>query len=173
MQNMRSALYSLVVGMLVLCVSGCGFYLRGTHGNADFSFRSIFIELPDTSTLGNTIRRTIRSNNKTQIAPDRDSAEVVMQVLSESKDKSVLSLNSQGRVREYTLHYQLNFRVVDAQGNELLEPTEIVLNRTIGYSDSQVLAKEAEEVLLYRDMQADMVQRVVQYLALVKCCDYE
>ncbi|MFN0162016.1 MAG: LPS assembly lipoprotein LptE, partial [Burkholderiales bacterium] len=33
------------------------------------------------------------------------------------------------------------------------------------FNDTQVLAKESEEALLYRDMQTDMVQQVLRRLA--------
>ena len=56
---------------------------------------------------------------------DPKAADATIQVLSESRDKSILSLNSQGRIREYSLFYKLRFRVTDNQGKELLTPTEI------------------------------------------------
>ena len=33
------------------------------------------------------------------------------------------------------------------------------------YDDAQVLAKEAEEQLLFRDMQSDMVQQIMRRIA--------
>jgi LPS-assembly lipoprotein len=36
------------------------------------------------------------------------------------------------------------------------------------YDDSQVLAKEAEEQLLFRDMQSDMAQQVLRRIATAK-----
>lgn len=40
--------------------------------------------------------------------------------------------------------------------------------REISFSDDRVLAKEQEEVLLYRDMQNDMVQQVLRRMAAAK-----
>ncbi|MEI6301055.1 MAG: LPS assembly lipoprotein LptE, partial [Betaproteobacteria bacterium] len=51
---------------------------------------------------------------------------------------------------------------------DFLPPTEIFLTRDITYNDSQVLAKESEEALLYRDMQTDMVQQVLRRLSVAK-----
>ena len=39
------------------------------------------------------------------------------------------------------------------------------LKRDVSFNDSDVLAKETEEQLLYRDMQFDMVQMVMRRLA--------
>jgi LPS-assembly lipoprotein len=43
-----------------------------------------------------------------------------------------------------------------------------VLRRDITYSDSDVLGKEQEEALLYRDMQNDAVQQMVRRLQVAK-----
>jgi LPS-assembly lipoprotein len=43
-----------------------------------------------------------------------------------------------------------------------------VLRRDITYSDSDVLGKEQEEALLYRDMQNDAVQQIVRRLEVAK-----
>ena len=42
------------------------------------------------------------------------------------------------------------------------------LRRNIAVDESQVLAKESEEALLYRDMQADLVQQILRRLAAIK-----
>ncbi len=89
-------------------------------------------------------------------------------MLAEARDKSVLSLNSAGRVREYALTQSLRFRVIDSKGRELMMPADINLRRSISFNESQVLAKEAEEVMLYRDMQSDLVQQILRRLAALK-----
>jgi len=42
------------------------------------------------------------------------------------------------------------------------------LQRDISFVESAVLAKEAEEVLLFRDMQTDAVQQIVRRMAAIK-----
>ncbi len=61
--------------------------------------------------------------------------------------------------------------VGDAQavlGFTTLPTSEILVTRDMAYSDAQVLAKEAEEALLYRDMQSDMVQQILRRLVAAK-----
>jgi len=50
----------------------------------------------------------------------------------------------------------------------LIEPTELLQQRDISFSETAVLAKEAEEALLYRNMQTDIVQQLMRRLAAVK-----
>jgi LPS-assembly lipoprotein len=150
---------------LVLMLSACGFALRGA---VVFPFNSIFIDMPLNSPLGGELKRNIRSSGQTTIALDAKSADVALQVLAETREKAILSYNSQGRAREYNLIYNFRFRVVDKAGREVLVPTGISLKRTISFNESQVLAKESEEGLLYRDMQSDLVQQIMRRLTVLK-----
>ncbi len=95
----------------------------------------------------------------------------IIEVLSDpdkTRTKSILSLNSNGRVRQYLLAYNIVFRVVDNKGNVLLDHTQISLNRPIDFNETQLLAKEQEEALLYKDMQTDLVQQIMRRLAAIK-----
>lgn len=154
--------------MSIMLLSACGFALRGPVA---LPFKSIYIGLPEASALGGELRRQIRANGQTQIMSDAKDAKVMLEVLAETRDKQILSLNSQGRVREYNLIYNFRFRVRNNVGKEFLEPVDIQLKRNISFNETQVLAKEAEEVLLYRDMQSDLVQQIMRRLAVIKMDD--
>lgn len=158
----------LVAIMSLMLLSACGFALRGPVA---LPFKSIYIGLPEASSLGGELRRQIRANGQTQIMANAKDARVILEVLNETRDKQILSLNSQGRVREYNLIYNFRFRVRDNTGKEYMEPAEIQLKRNISFNEAQVLAKEAEEVLLYRDMQSDLVQQIMRRLAVIKMDD--
>jgi LPS-assembly lipoprotein len=49
----------------------------------------------------------------------------------------------------------------------LVPAAEILQKRDISFNESAVLAKDAEEDLLYRDMQTDIVQQLLRRLATV------
>jgi LPS-assembly lipoprotein len=169
MTTLKSLLVRLAaVALTAAVLSGCGFQLRGASGQYRMPFQSIFLAFPDTSALGTELKRHLRAGDAVAIESDPSKAQALFDVLSEQRGKSILSLNSQGRVREYLLTYTLVFRVRNASGAELLAPTEISLKRNIAFNEAQVLAKEAEEALLYRDMQADLVQQILRRLAAIK-----
>ena len=149
-------------------LAACGFQLRGSNHESTLPFAAIYLGFPETSTLGAELSRYIRSSGDTQVVADSKAAQAIVEVLLETREKVVLSLNTQGRVREYTLYYKLNFRVKNNADEELLAPTEIILKREISFNESQVLAKESEEALLYRDMQTDLVQQVMRRLVAIK-----
>lgn len=161
----RRAVCALALATLL---SACGFQLRGSNGQAALPFKTIYIGIADTSPLGSELKRNIRASGDTLVVTDPKAAEVSLDVLSELREKAVLSLNTQGRVREYALYYKLRFRVRDDKNKELIAPTEIVLKRDISFNESAVMAKENEEALLYRDMQSDLVQQLLRRLHALK-----
>lgn len=170
MTILRSATVLRATCALVLLASltACGFQLRGSNGQFKMPFQSIYLAFPETSALGTELRRNLRGGDDVRVVDDAAKAETLFDVLSETRGKQILSLNAQGRVREYLLTYTLVFRLRDNKGAELLPATEISLKRSITFDESQVLGKESEEVLLYRDMQTDLVQQILRRLVAVK-----
>ncbi|HJW54692.1 MAG TPA: LPS assembly lipoprotein LptE [Burkholderiaceae bacterium] len=149
-------------------LSACGFQLRGSGNQANLPFATVYLAFPDTSALGNELKRNLRAGGGTEVITDAKTAQAIVELLSETREKQILSLNTQGRVREYSLLYRVRFRVRDSKGKELLAPTEIVLKRDISFNEAQVIAKEKEEEMLYRDMQSDLVQQILRRLAVLK-----
>ena len=89
-------------------------------------------------------------------------------VNSDTQVKNILSLNTAGQVREFQLVRTFSFSVQDATGKMLGNPGTVVIKRDLTYSDPNVLPKAAEEVLLWNDIQADLVQQLLRRLAAIK-----
>jgi LPS-assembly lipoprotein len=152
---------------LAVTLSACGFQLRQAP---DFAFDTIYVGTADSSQLGNEIKRTLASTDKVRVVPAAqiNGAQVLLDVLQEQREKVVVGLNASGQVREFQLRIRFQFKLRSRDGKELIPATEILQQRDISFSETAVLAKEAEEALLYRDMQTDIVQQLMRRLAAVK-----
>jgi LPS-assembly lipoprotein len=84
------------------------------------------------------------------------------------REKVVAGLNAAGQVREFQLRLRMRFLLRTPRGAELIPMTELLLEREIGYAESAALAKEEEELFLYREMRQDMLQQILRRLAAVK-----
>lgn len=144
-----------------LLLAACGFQLRGT---ASLPFETIYVPNA-TSGIALDLKRNIRSGTNTRVLDEAKGAEALLKFSEESRQKEILSLSSAGRVSEYRLIYRVRFSVSDAKGTDFLPPSTVTLTRDMTYDDAQVLAKEAEEQLLFRDMQLDMVQQIMRRIA--------
>jgi LPS-assembly lipoprotein len=156
----------LLAAFLALLVAGCGWQLRGS--GAVMPYKTMYIALPETADVRVWMQRYISTSGQTTLVDRAEDAEAVFQQLQDSRIKTILSVNAQGRVREYRLQLNYRFRLVDNKGRELVGPNEVALTRDITYDDSTVLAKDLEEGLLWRDMNNDLVNQIVRRLTIVK-----
>ena len=154
--------------LALISLNGCGFALRKAP---DFAFTTLYSSLPESSPLGVELRRSLEATRKVKVISDAgriNEAQVILEVLLDQREKVVLSLNATGQVREFQLRLRFRFRLRTPAGKDLIPASEIALQRDISFNESAVLAKEAEENLLYRDMQSDVVQQIMRRLAAVK-----
>jgi LPS-assembly lipoprotein len=149
-------------------LAGCGFHLRQAP---NFAFASLYLGAGEGSGVGNELRRNLESTDTLRLLDRRDppaTADVVLDLLDEHREKVIVARSSSGQVREFQLRSRIRFRLRTPQGRELIPETELAQQRDISFNESAVLAKEAEENLLYRDMQTDLVQQLIRRLAAVK-----
>lgn len=163
---MRLPLRVVLALLMAAVVAGCGFQLRGSSSN--LPYKTLYIALPETADVRIWLQRYIGATGQTKIVDNAKDAEAVFQQLQDSRIKTILSVNAQGRVSEYRLQLNYRFRLVDEKGRELIPPNEINLSRDISYSDSNILAKDLEEGLLWRDMNNDLVNQIIRRLSLIK-----
>lgn len=163
----RRTFFSLSASVAALSLSGCGFALRKAP---TFAFTTLYSGLAETSPLGVELRRSLQATRKVEVITDGrriNEAQVVLDALGDQREKVILSRNASGQVREFQLRLRFRFKLRTLAGKELIPDTEIMQQRDISFNESAVLAKEAEEALLYRDMQSDVVQQIMRRLAAV------
>ena len=148
--------------VLTLLLAGCGFQLRGT---ADLPFETLYMPPTNSPGVALDLKRNIQAGTRTTVVDDPQKAEAILEFTQETREKIILSIAANGRVREFQLRYRVAFRVHDGKGGEFLPVNTVQLTRDVAFNDSAVLAKESEEVLLYRDMQFDIVQQIMRRLA--------
>jgi LPS-assembly lipoprotein len=166
-RNSLSTIAALAFAGAAVALPGCGFQLRKAP---DFAFDTIYIGSAPGSTLGNELKRTISASGDVKLAgsPAPEAAQVILDVLADQREKVVVGLSASGQVREFQLRTRFRFRLRTPQGKELIPETELLQQRDISFNESVALAKEAEEQLLYRDMQSDIVQQLMRRLAALK-----
>ena len=152
--------------LALAALSGCGFELRRAP---ELHFRTVqLLGFAAHSPLAVELRQQINTSSVTQVVDAGAPAEVVLEALADKRSKVVAASSATGQVVEFSVRSQFKFRLRTPTGKELIAPTEIALNRDMSYSETNALAKEGEEALLYRAMQTDIVSQVMRRLASVQ-----
>jgi LPS-assembly lipoprotein len=147
-------------------LAGCGFELRRAP---ELRFKTLqLVGFKLHSPLAEELRRSIAASTTTRVVEAASQAEVVLEALSDKRDKGVVASTTAGQVREVQLRLALQFKLRTPAGKELIAPTEIAQSRDMTYNERDALGKEQEEELLYRAMQTDIALQVLRRLAAVQ-----
>ena len=147
-------------------LAGCGFELRRAP---ELRFRTIQLTgFKPRSPLADELRLNINASTTTLVVEALPQAQVVLEAVTDVREKVVVASNSVGRVTEFQLRERFAFRLRSVAGKELIPATEILLIRDMSYTETAALAKEQEEAFLYRAMQSDIVAQVLRRLASVQ-----
>jgi LPS-assembly lipoprotein len=146
-----------------MLLAGCGFQLRGEPTTG---LRSLHV--PGPGATAQEIRRTL-AGGATRVMPTAQGAEATLTILSENRDKTVNTITGAGRVYEFQLSLSVRYQMtVPGREEPVIPPTEAVARRLITYSEAAPIAKEAEEQLLFKDMQLELADRILRQVAVAK-----
>ncbi len=154
----------LLVVVLALAVSACGFRLQGS---IPLPFDALYMKVPDNSAFGADLRRAIKAASPNTVLVDDVSVpyDAALQQISETRNAREVSLNAQGRVEEYELTLTYTFNLVSADGDIILPNTTLRAVRNLPFDDRVVQAKEGEEATLFRQMQTSLISRIVRRIS--------
>jgi len=158
----RSAFARLAAGLVLSgALAACGFHLRG---EAHYAFATMFLSAPPALPITIELKRSLAGIGSAKLVDKAPDAQVVLDIVSVEDNKQILSLSGGGKVSEFLLIKRVLLRVHDNDGNEWLPTSEVLVRRSYTYSDTEALAKEAQEQRLWREMQTDAVQQIVRRL---------
>lgn len=155
----------LIALILALSLAACGFQLRGSYS---LPWDTLHLGLAENTEMYQQIRRGLEAGTHTRVVTDKQAAQAALVVLNDTQARNILSLSATGLVREFQLTRSFTYRIADAQGRELVPPATIVLQREMTFDDTRIFAKEAEEAMILREMQSDLVSQLLRRLAAAK-----
>ena len=166
----RAWLRAAAAGALTLGLAGCGFRLRGA---LKLPFASLRSNLSERSEIGRELRAQLQASGVQLVEPattgqSQPPADIELTVLKEQRERAVVGITSIGQVRELQLRVRFKFRVRSGKGRDLIDDLELLQERDLSYDEALVLGKQAEEELLYREMQSDIVRQLMRRLAALQ-----
>ncbi len=154
-----------------LALAGCGFRLRGS---VTLAFETLRMAGSTTTPIARELRLALINQGVRVDTPNEsvlaanEIPQVLLTVSQDQRQRVVVGQTSAGQVRELELRALFAFNLTNATGREVIPSTSLALTRSLNFSETAVLAKDAEEAQLFNDMQNDMVSQVMRRLSTVR-----
>lgn len=137
--------------LLTAGVTACGFHLRTPVQVPESLKQTRIVGVPEFAPLSLQLKKALTSAGSVVFPATAKSASTIT-ISDELYNRRVLSVDAQGRVAEYELTYSFNFNVSDETGALLVPGQKIELIRDYRFDPNNVLAKDAEEAQIRKDM---------------------
>lgn len=137
--------------LAVTTINACGFQLRGAMDISQ-DIAPIYIQQNSAFEVEREVKALLESNN-IPIAREKSAAVSQLTLIKETKSQRVLSVDTDGRAREYLLMYTVSFSIKIKQEKQFDDT--LSLSRSLLFDTDAVVAVANESETLYKDMQRD------------------
>jgi len=158
MKPLLAAVLLLAHGVL----AGCGFQLQGSSPLPAGS-SNIHLWTPDQLTPFAVELRHAIERSGGRIAATSSDADLVVRIRGDRSGRRVLSVSARNTPQEYEIYYNVEYSV-ERGGQEIVELQPLELVRNLNFDETQVLAKDREEVMLRDAMARDLALLVMRRL---------
>ena len=137
---------------LALLCTGCGFQLRD---NADLPPQMVKTQMVIDNEYSALARRVkvMLEQGGVQFVDGAD-ASAILEIPVNRVVTEVLTIGDNARVREYRISHTVQFRLLDADGQELLGMQTLRQSREISFDEQKILAASREQEYLKNDLKA-------------------
>jgi LPS-assembly lipoprotein len=160
---MKRFIQTIALLATTLALTACGFQLRGQY---NFDFEKIELRGMENSEMNRNMDLQLQILNLKVNPPE--GAPLKLNLLGETRDRSIVTFSATGRAREVRITYELLYSVVDKNGDFLIATSQLSQRRELTYTDDQILGKEAEENQLYTEMQRDIARQITGRLSALQ-----
>ena len=152
----------LVISIFVLVLSSCGYHLAGS-GEFSSSLENTSVQAAASSReLVRYIEKYLKSNDINIVEVNEASA--IINILNEQTDRIVLSLDNDGKVREFELILNVAYDVKRADDSYMLNEQKISLNRDFVFNKTNLLGSDEEQQEMFSEMRDDAAKVIVYRL---------
>jgi outer membrane lipopolysaccharide assembly protein LptE/RlpB len=152
----------IVVLLLTLALTACGFHLRKSHWELEKKYPKIVLPETGSHTFYQSLYRDLRSAGIDVLdTPSKTTKYPVLSVVSEKMDIQPLVYGTDGELRRERMTMTVVFAFDTTRHIEFDLSTE----RERQLNNHQHLGDNAEKIILEREMQNDIIQQLFRYLA--------
>ncbi|MCK5789307.1 MAG: hypothetical protein CSH49_14615 [Alcanivorax sp.] len=154
---LRTPILPILIAALSLMSAGCGFQLRGSSASIAQSYSSVrVVDLSGDGRLRKDLEQALTDTGTNVTATSLN----VLEILQSEEDKRTASYSSRGKSAEYELLKEIRFQFKRDE-KVLIPETTFKARRSYLYRETAAVGKAEEENMLKREMDQDLVQRIL------------
>ncbi len=162
----KSLIAVCVIALIVWGGTGCGFQLRGEARLPSIMDRT-WLVVPDLSSeFARELALRLEGEGVTLIDNAEDDA-ATLRIHAERLRSQPLTISGQARVREFQLVFDLDFELLDSEGEVLIDRETMRLSRDYSFDEQAILAASREEEFLRDDLRRSMAAMLIRRLEAV------
>jgi len=146
-----------ILGLALLC-AGCGFQLRNDVELPPQMAKTQMVVDDEYSTLARRVRVMLEQSGVQFVNGNEASA--ILEIPVNNVVTDVLTIGDNARVREYRISHTVRFRLLDAQGQELLGWQNLRQAREVSFDEQRILAGSREQEYLEKEL-AETLSRLL------------
>lgn len=150
----------LITILITSLLSACGFHVRQEF-QLPVAMTPVYLKVPRTQRELLAIFQEEIRNAKIPLTNDPSSAALVIDLRQVVEEETLLTASATGSPLERELSLRAKVYWENAEGEDVLEPEQFVLNRTFVYDDTAVLAKRREAESLTRELERELSRRII------------
>jgi LPS-assembly lipoprotein len=153
-----------ILGLALLC-TGCGFQLRDDAELPPQMAKTQMVIGDEYSHLARRVTVMLEQSGVRFVNGDEASA--ILEIPVNNVVTDVLTIGDNARVREYRISYTVRFRLLDAQGRELLGWQNLRQTREVSFDEQRILAGSREQEYLKKELAETLSRLLVARLESV------
>jgi LPS-assembly lipoprotein len=156
----------IITSLLILCLSACGWHLRGSASGSDKLAMTqpldLIIESNDNhSQLINTLRQALPGYKITEV-PSENANALTLEIGEEKLDKRTAGVGTDALTSAYEIILRVPFSLSGADGLLTPKDTSANITRTYNYNVNNANSAAQEEELVLREMRRELVQTILR-----------
>lgn len=158
-----------LVLLAISVITACGFQLRGALELSN-DLSPVYLQQNRSFDLAREIKALLLSN-KVDVVAEANQSNVQLILISEAKKRRILSVDTNGRAREYLLSYKVRYSIQKTSlANKAVNSSEadvelLTLTRSLLFDSNAVLAVSNESEVLYKDMRRAAARSILLKLS--------
>lgn len=154
--KLRRSLTWIVLLVLLSAMAGCGFHPRGSSALPPGMAVTWIKSGQPYDSLVDDFSEALRAHGGS-VTTERSAATAILEIISNTVEKRVLSINTAGKVLEIETRQTIRFSVTSRDQLPLVEAQEVSMKSDYLFISTDVLGKEREDRVVRQTLQRNLV----------------